>query len=120
MFGDRDLIVIAGGDFNAKNADWGCHHTSRRGLILQEAAEELDFNIRVPDEPTHCGTGRPDKLDLFLLKNVQKASMVRVIHELSSDHLPVVLEVGDIHHKPHYRRTKTFTDWTKFQQLFYI
>ena len=117
LFEDPSLMVIIGGDLNAKHQDWGCRSTSNRGALIQESATELEYFIRPPNEPTHYGSfGQPEILDLFLLKNIRKASTTQAIHDLSSDHLPIIFEYGDIRYRRQYTKVRTFTDWGKLQE----
>lgn len=94
---DSDKAVILGGDFNSKHVEWGNQTTNDRGKILNTISERLHCQIIAPLEPTHYSphTQSPDFLDFFILKNVRAQHGVEVLHELDSDHLPVVLSLDD-------------------------
>uniref|UniRef100_A0AAR5P2Q3 Endonuclease/exonuclease/phosphatase domain-containing protein n=1 Tax=Dendroctonus ponderosae TaxID=77166 RepID=A0AAR5P2Q3_DENPD len=84
-----DRPMIHGGDFNAKNTNWGCNFNNARGNMLSNEARKNLFEIAAPQEPTHIAqNGRDDILDIFLYKNAGRLSSPEVLQELSSDHLP--------------------------------
>lgn len=112
---------IIGGDFNAKHPSWGSLTTSTRGktlytVLLQNGATGL----RTP-EPTYWPSDvarNPDVIDLFIVRNVNMHStQVSTLAELSSDHIPIVLETGIV---PSQRITSPplttkLTDWEKYR-----
>lgn len=117
LFADPDQTVIIGGDLNAKHLDWRCLSTNARGQLIQEMAAQLQFTAWTPDEPTHIGMGRPEILDLFLIKNVQQITEPTVLHEMSSDHLPIQVDFGNPLRRPNRAITIQTTEWNTFQAL---
>ena len=109
--------IIIGGDFNCKNRIWCNLVTNAKGRALQTIADSLLFTIHPPNEATFFGNNCivPDFLDLFLSKDITLPLKIKVLHELSSDHIPVALDVGDPSHNNFY--TKNFTNWNTFQHV---
>ncbi|KAJ4438678.1 hypothetical protein ANN_14625 [Periplaneta americana] len=88
---------ILGGDFNSKHPRWGSNVTNPRGIMLYDQIFKLNLEIAYPFEPTHYPDSghMPDLLDFFIGKQIQHfCNVPRVIHELSSDHLPVLLTLS--------------------------
>ncbi|KAJ4432677.1 hypothetical protein ANN_21300 [Periplaneta americana] len=88
---------ILGGDFNSKHPGWGSNVTNPRGIMLYDQIFKLNLEIAYPFEPTHYPDSghMPDLLDFFIGKQFQHfCNVPRVIHELSSDHLPVLLTLS--------------------------
>ncbi|KAJ4436995.1 hypothetical protein ANN_17127 [Periplaneta americana] len=88
---------ILGGDFNSKHPRWGSNVTNPRGIMLYDQIFKLNLEIAYPFEPTHYpDSGQmPDLLDFFIGKQFQHfCNVPRVIRELSSDHLPVLLTLS--------------------------
>ncbi|KAJ4430464.1 hypothetical protein ANN_22680 [Periplaneta americana] len=88
---------ILGGDFNSKHIRWGSNVTNPRGNMLYDQIFKLNLEIAYPFEPTHYPDSghMPDLLDFFIGKPFQHfCSVPSVIHDLSSDHLPVLLTLS--------------------------
>lgn len=108
--------VILAGDFNSKNVLWNTLSTNRNGALLEKFMDEITFDLIAPLEPTHYSFNincRPDILDIALLRNVAlRLHSVEVLHELDSDHRPVVLKLGS---PPNSQpRTRSIIDWKAF------
>lgn len=108
--------VIVAGDLNSKHVSWGCVATNSNGNRLHHLLiESLPFDLLAPLEPTHYPHNvehRPDILDIALLKNVALTlRSIEVLHELNSDHRPVILRLGP--HSNNVPRTRTLVDWEK-------
>jgi hypothetical protein len=71
---------------------------------------ERELHVLGPQYPTHMAkTGLPIALDIVVLKNIYILTAMEVLYGLSSDHLPVLLDLGD--EKELLRTyTRTFTD----------
>ncbi|KAI8427039.1 hypothetical protein MSG28_014680 [Choristoneura fumiferana] len=110
-----DDSVLVAGDLNSKHTRWNCRVNNRNGRVLDRLVDELNFDILAPMEETHFPTNpehRPDILDIALLKNVtMRMRSLVVAHELSSDHRPVILELGPPPNCPPPTRSRV--DWVK-------
>ena len=86
-------LFILGGDFNSKHPRWGSQIANPRGRVLSDLITQFNLEVFFPLEPTYypdSGT-TPDMLDFYIGKQIsQKLTNVRVLHELSSDHFPVM------------------------------
>ena len=89
---------IMGGDYNAKHPRWSSATTNPRGRMLFDAVHQLGMEVIHPIEPTHYPSNpnhAPDILDIFLAKGIDSTTTsVHVIHSLSSDHYPVMLNLN--------------------------
>lgn len=100
---DDDSPVIVAGDLNAKHASWNSRVTNGRGNTLFRFAAERNIQVIGPTEPTHYGVhGRPDVLDIAILNNIPYRAEIETVHDLDSDHNPVLLhlEVEDLDFAP--------------------
>ncbi|XP_013134228.1 PREDICTED: RNA-directed DNA polymerase from mobile element jockey-like isoform X2 [Papilio polytes] len=88
---------------------------SKRGRALDALSNLLDFEILAPIEPTHYSHvlgHTPDVLDVAIVKNINLAIRnIELIHELYSDHRPVLLQLGPS--APADPQLKTVVDWHK-------
>lgn len=88
---------ILGGDLNAKHPRWGSTTSNPRGRSLINLIHSRNLEVLHPSEATHFPDNpahSPDVLDFFLSKNAYAScSSPEVLHELSSDHLPVLLRM---------------------------
>lgn len=90
--------VLAAGDFNSKHTSWGCRITNSSGRSMLRF---LDANpeciIHAPPDPTQFpGNHRPDILDIAVSRNVPMTIRVSNIEELSSNHDPIRIHVGEL------------------------
>jgi hypothetical protein len=84
---------VLGGDFNAKHPAFGCTTSNPRGIALFQVLQGLQVNVLNPLEPTRFLDGLPPEiLDFFVVKQVIEI-IPQVIHDLSSNHYPVLLKV---------------------------
>ena len=89
--------VILAGDLNAKNTEWHSIATNKNGRRLKKYADDHDFLVDAPDSPTRIpqnNNHRPDVLDVVAYKNVVINPEIQAVHELSSDHLPILFSWG--------------------------
>lgn len=115
---NRDNPVILGGDFNAKDQTWGNRKTNRHGKWIQTASERHLFEIITPPEPTfYRPNTEPDFLDIFLVKNITETTTTKVLHELSSDHLPVIMYLGNTNGNQDPDSFKKTVNWVKTKNL---
>lgn len=113
---------VVGGDWNAKNVQWGSRLTTTRGRNLKKSIEYHKLNVLTTCEPTYWPTDPnklPDLLDFFIYKGVQTHFLsVESCHDSSSDHTPVVATMSfTIIKRPvnPYLCNK-HTDWQMFKQ----
>lgn len=115
----RRKFIIAG-DFNAKHAAWNNSRSNINGNLMFSDSQLGYYTILAPDEQTFTSpSGSASTLDIFLSNLENQAAQPLTLHELSSDHLPVVLEVD---HQARNRRNFARKDyhnvnWTAFQRL---
>lgn len=123
--GDLDLIfsdptpTIVAGDLNCKHPHWNSRLTNSNGKLLFNHMTRHGFSIYGPTKPTHYPDSgkRPDVLDIVITNNLNISLSIDVIQELSSDHNPVIIEVGNIARRvdlPERFNTK-LTDWKQFR-----
>lgn len=107
------------GDLNAKNISWHSKTNNRNGINLERIAASENIFI---DAPLDC-TYRPfssratdDVLDVCCFRNVHYYYEFKVIPELCSDHLPIIVTIGkmplDIVHL-----TPKKTDWDNYNAI---
>lgn len=108
--------LILAGDLNSKSRSWGCRSTNRHGTILDQYTENNNINILAPLVPTFFGTnGVADILDIALTKNFPNHININSPSVLSSDHNPIVLEIGDPPTTDVI--SNQITDWDKFRTI---
>lgn len=111
--------IIISEDLNAKNTLWNCKSTNVKGKRLEQYCTNRNIELIAPSEPTHYTTvGQSDILDLILTKNSQYDINLKVEKDLSSDHLPLLIEIYTT--KIIIPRLIKITDWTKFREDLYI
>jgi hypothetical protein len=90
--GQVPTLII--GDLNCKHQNWGCRVTNPNGARLWQYLMDSGINVSTPEEPTfypfqlNC---EPDILDILLFQNFVAPIQHKVLPELDSDHLPVVI-----------------------------
>jgi endonuclease/exonuclease/phosphatase family metal-dependent hydrolase len=110
--------VILGGDLNAMHAAWNSRRENAIGRELQNyALRRNDTFILGPTEPTlyHSSGHMPDVIDIVVHRRLNANVEVTTLIELSSDHNPVLIEIGG----PSDCRTTTkkVTCWPRFAEL---
>lgn len=119
---DHPSPVIVAGDLNAKHRSWNSMRSNQRGHLLRAYIDRrADVTAIAPTEPTFYPSvqrQRPDVLDLALHKDLPFQVDIEALHDLSSDHLPVLLLVDTTPTRALPPRTAEMrTDWEKFKQL---
>jgi hypothetical protein len=116
---DSGTSVIAAGDFNAKHEAWGSRRANRNGRILIEHADNIDILIEAPPEPTYYDARdfHADTLDIALLKNVPFQTRLHASQALDSDHLPVLMHIGDEANDANRNATVQITNWPRFAEI---
>jgi hypothetical protein len=116
---DTGASVIAAGDSNSKHLTWGSRETNRNGRILFDLADATDFLIEAPPEPTYYDSRgyRADILDIALIKNVPFQIRLHVSLALNSDHMPVLMHIGDEANDANTNITIRTTNWPRFAEI---
>jgi hypothetical protein len=116
---DTGTSVIAAGDFNAKHQAWGSRVANRNGRILYVLADAIDLLVEAPPEPTYYSPlgHRADTLDIALLKNVPLQTRLHVVNALDSDHLPVLMHIGDESNDENLNTEVQITNWPLFAEI---
>ena len=112
--------IIAAGDFNAKHSTWNCVATNKNGRILSNISDNLGLIIKAPQTPTHIPrfqAHRADILDIVVLKNAIISDEVEVLHELSSDHSPILFSWGTCYEENSVQFYKHTTAWKTYINL---
>ncbi|GFV70816.1 probable RNA-directed DNA polymerase from transposon X-element [Trichonephila clavipes] len=104
-FPDKDILkilnsgrnIIIAGDSNAAHRTWSNARSNAFGYALRKIVNNKS-NVRIvaPHTPTHINASsrpgaRDSIIDLAVLKNIPFNHNIRVIDDLESDHLPVIL-----------------------------
>lgn len=118
VFAGEDSVILAG-DLNCRHVQWHCNPSNSNGRALLRMTDTLDIDIVAPMEATHYPPiveQRPSTLDIALFKSISLGiRSVEVIHQLSSDHRPVTLELGP---PPNTAPpTRLITDWEKVASM---
>lgn len=115
MIMEQEGPLLVAGDFNSKHPTWNSRTTNRNGKTLRRHADDHDYEVIGPQDPTHYSAPhRPDVIDLVLMKNINYYFDLDVIHDLDSDHNPVILKLGnDTVTNEHVNVKKT--NWKQFQ-----
>ncbi|GFU32521.1 RNA-directed DNA polymerase from mobile element jockey [Trichonephila clavipes] len=79
------------GDFNAPHTTWNCNTNSSRGVRLRDFVNLTNLNIAYLDSPTRFGINSANTLDIAVIKNFYYPYTINSLHDLSSDHNPVLL-----------------------------
>ncbi|GFW98326.1 probable RNA-directed DNA polymerase from transposon X-element [Trichonephila clavipes] len=79
------------GDFNVPHTAWNCNTNSSRGVRLLDFVNLANLNIAYPDSPTRFGINSANTLDIAVIRNFYYPYIINSLHDLSSDHNPVLL-----------------------------
>jgi hypothetical protein len=90
-----------------KHPSWNSQVDNSNDHILKAYAIEQGLCIPGPQQPTYLATtGTMDVLDIAILKDIGLTMTIEALHELSSDYLPVILELGE--RRTQRRRSSAF------------
>lgn len=109
---------IIGGDLNARHDHWGNHRRNKNGCLLFDHLQHGYCTIEFPVDPTFTSsTGATSTLDVYLTN--QQITKPITVNDMSSDHLPVVCEVGTAATAAPVRLRKDFhrVNWVAFRQI---
>lgn len=120
LFSLSDSTILAG-DFNSKSVRWHSVTNSHNGLVLEDLHDRLDFDVVATLAPTRyprVSGHNPSVLDIALLKNITlQVCSVEVLDAItSSDHRPVVLQLGPTD-DGRLTHSRVVTDWKKLGQV---
>lgn len=111
---DEDTPTIIMGDLNAKHSTWNSRTNNPRGNKLHKYFDTTDAIVIGPDAPTHFAhQGGHDVLDIAIIKLVKQNCELKVLYELSSDHYPILLTLGNEQEQDVVEINTT--DWYKFR-----
>lgn len=93
LLGINNVCIL--GDFNSRHPYWNCATTNPPGNTLYHLLNEGGFEIYYPNSPTYYpGVDRqPSTLDLMLTNSTVTVDSIISVNDLSSDHLPVQIEL---------------------------
>ena len=115
--------ILVCGDFNAHSTSWHSHTTDKRGTQIADIIAKSNLQVLNENMFTrqpYAQNQQPSSPDISLISNnlAQNATWT-IRHKLSSDHLPILI---DINTKTKFRQTtqkRSYTnyrkaDWTNF------
>lgn len=112
---------LVGGDFNAKHSSWGSRTITTLGRALATVLEQRNFEAFSSGEPPYWPTDHrniPDVIDFFVTNHLHRQQcQVSAITDLSSDHIPVHLQLG-LQPSPRYYThslVNRHTDWDLYR-----
>lgn len=121
FFDTQGSRFVVGGDWNAKNTQWGSRRTLTRGRNLKKSIDKANLNVLTTCKPTYWPTDPnklPDLLDFFVSKGAQPYFLkVDGCDDSSSDHTPVILTMSTTlieRVPPPYLYSKN-TNWDTFR-----
>lgn len=115
-FSDNKQTIYAG-DLNSKHTVWGCNSSNRNGITLKKIINDKNLTVVAPLEPTYypvMHNMKPDILD-FTITNIKLPMYSTVIHELTSDHRPVITNIGIYTEKT--PNTTTKINWDLYHNI---
>lgn len=96
IFCNNNVPTMIVGDLNSKHPAWFSRVSNPNGIKLFNAMTKSNWFVSAPDEPTYYPTQQnrfPDVLDIAVCQNISGIISQTVVHELDSDHLPVIIEI---------------------------
>ncbi|GFT46198.1 putative RNA-directed DNA polymerase from transposon X-element [Trichonephila clavipes] len=104
------------GDFNAPHTAWNCKNNSSRGVRLLDYTNLTNLHIAYPDSPTRFGINTSNTLDIALIRNFYYPYSINSLHDLSSDHNPVLLNFTLKLNKEISNPRAVHTNWPLFSK----
>lgn len=114
---------LIGGDWNAKNTNWGSRLTTTKGRHLHQAIVNHNCSYLSTGQPTYWPTDPqkiPDLLDFFVLKNIAtNYTTIEANWDLSSDHTPIIVTLSThiISRSKPPKLSSPRTDWDSFRSF---
>lgn len=97
MFNEPHIPIIAVGDYNAKHNTWNRGPQNAAGITLFNYSQTHNLLIHHTNSPTHYNNHaqyNPSTIDLAVTKNFTLPLNLSVQHQLNSDPLPVIINIG--------------------------
>lgn len=115
---DPNESIILGGDLNCKHPKWNSKSTNTNGRNLDHYTNRKTLIITGPDDDTHICTASntTDTLDIAIFKYMKWTHNLQAIRTLSSDHLPVIIDLHTTLVEKEILTTKI--NWSRFKNLF--
>lgn len=113
---------VIGGDFNAKHTHWGSRLITTKGKKLFQAGRNYNCEFLSSGSPTYWPSDPnkiPDLIDFFISKGIKRNyTNVESNDDLSSDHTPVILSLGEweVQEKCNPKLTNKRTNWIEFRE----
>ncbi|GFT37072.1 probable RNA-directed DNA polymerase from transposon X-element [Trichonephila clavipes] len=104
------------GDFNAPHTAWNCNTNSSRGVRLLDFVNMTNLYIAYPDSPTRFGINSANTLDIAVIRNFYYPYTTNSLHDLSSDHNPVLLNFTLKLKKDTHNPRAVHTNWPLFSK----
>lgn len=118
---DTTAPTILIGDLNSKCTYWGCRTNNPSGTKLNNICISHQAQVFAPEEFTYYpyrNDHLPDILDIAVAKNLNIPISQTVVHELNSDHLPVIISLDNVpitvHNVP--KLINGIVNWKAFQR----
>ncbi|GBP53949.1 Probable RNA-directed DNA polymerase from transposon BS [Eumeta japonica] len=110
---------ILAGDLNATHTVWGSRVLSPAGRQLLQDAEDYGYDILGPDTPSHVPTDPrfgADVLDIVLYHRLPFPIHVKVLYDMDTQHLPILITLGTTAHLTPARPQAHRTNWSAYQR----
>ncbi|GIY47835.1 RNA-directed DNA polymerase from mobile element jockey [Caerostris extrusa] len=109
--------IILAGDFNATHTSWNNLNNNTRGIRLNKFINRKKYTIIAPSSATHFdfkqASATHNILDFAIFKNIPFPATTTVLHELSSDHLPCIIDIKT-DSNPHSTPNLFVTNWNDY------
>lgn len=114
--------ILTSGDFNMKHPAWNNISYSLKGKDFYDICNFKKYNIHPPDGPTIIPSNpnsSPSSIDFAVSKNMQGISQLKVLNEMSSDHMPVSFTINSRIDEETFPKFFNFkkANWKKFITL---
>ncbi|CAG5092669.1 Protein of unknown function [Cotesia congregata] len=108
-------------DFNAKHTTWHCKSNNTNGRTIYKYTINNPVAVLTPDRYTlyPSNSGIPSVVDFALTKSLHTNAPVETLNELESDHMPILLTLGDLNDPRHVQQMFSNykkADWPLFRQ----
>ncbi|KAJ3628731.1 hypothetical protein Zmor_003878 [Zophobas morio] len=113
--GSASSAVLCG-DLNCKYLTWNNRANNSFGHPLGAYANEHGLCVLGPSNQHLATTGKMGVLDIAILKDILLSTATEALHEQSSDHPPVILELGTEKDSPK-TSIHIFIDWDKYADV---